>query len=478
MTFAEKAAQYGFEACVPFTLRQCVRSLADDAKYTARRAKLVAEGLTDHPNLFVEREDYYVPRHHVFAKARFRMCPLPPEIEQGILYPGHRFSPFCHPQMAVDEFTVVDDREDPVTYRTVESELDEIAVYHTLMPMSHVPFLMPEDGARPPQVWLNALDLADWYGRHDFQEGDTVICTVLDLSNGIYQIEYASLQDMQDEFAQVRRSEIATEEAIAELIAAPDPNMLIETQLFHAYARTDRSVLQNPGRHLGAVLSESERITWTNDGSYCYLHGTDIDPHQEILKQAATEDRSPKGKGNTVGSILDDLGIAVSVEELKAMIRDAVSEVRGGGREAESRARHTVFDTVFPHGVEHFVDARQATAFLMDFDKLWTKTARQEEQRPTRLPLARLRRLALEVKGDVRDFLRDLDAAEIDVPDLPAADMISLSQIDTMLNDLLLAMETDPEAAQSASALVQHMSEMQESVRDLTDSVRAKLGLI
>ena len=478
MTFAEKATQYGFEACVPFTLRQCVRSLSKDGKHTSRRATLVAEGLADHPNLCQEREDYYVPRHHLFAKARFRMCPLLPEIEQGILYPGHRFSPFCHPQTAVDEFTVVDDRQDPITYRAVESELDEVAVYHTLMPMSHVPFLVPEEGTRPPQVWLNALDLTDWYSRHDFQEGDTIIGTVLDLSNGIYQIKYASLQDMQDQFAQVRRSDIAIEEAIVELITTPDPNTLIETQLFYAYARADRSILQSPSRHLGAILSESERITWTNDGSYCYLHGVDIDPHQEILRQAATEDRFPKGKGNTVAAILDDLGIAVSEEELKAMIRDAVSEARGGGKEAESRARHAVFDAVFPHGVDHFVDARQATAFLVDFDKLWTKIARQEKQQPTLLPLARLRRLALEVKGEVREFLRELDAAEIEVTDLPASDMINLSQIDTMLNDLLVAMETDPEAAQSASSLIEHMSEMQESVRDLTDSVRAKLGLI
>lgn len=502
MSFAEDAITYAYEATRPFTLKQCVRDIASDGKYTERRADLVVGGLADHPNLFedckytkraadlvaeglaedpslFEKEPlHYVPRHHLFADARFRVCPLAAELQEGVLYPGHRFIPFCHPDAPIDELTLLDADDDPIVYKVVEASVEDVVIYHNLIPLSKIPFLVPDEESAPlSRVWLNALDLAAWYAKHGFQEGDAILITVLDLNQGIYRIEHSPLEDIQRNFSEIRRSDVALEEALLRVIEESTPDALIETQLFHAHAQADPRILQNPGNHIGAVLSNSEGLTWTNDGHVCCLHAPGASPQDGLLMQAIDDLPVPTGKGKSVAAIIEDLGIATSITEIRAMIRQAATRTKGQGNAAQTQARHEVLDELFPYGAAHFVNRKQADAFFRDFDRLWDKVAREESRHPSPLPLARLRGLVLAAKADIRRLLRDIDGAKVQITDLPGEEMIALSEIDTMLTGFLDAIEVDASACEPDSDLFRQISALQDEVRGFVSEIRQHLGL-
>lgn len=482
MTFAEDAIAYGFRSTQPFDLKQCVSDVAKDGKYTSRRDTLVAEGLDGHPNLVKDGEGRFVPRHSLFANARFRICPLEPEIDHGILWPGHRFVPFCLPGAPADESTVLDADGEPFGYQVVETTLADVAVYHSLIPLGQVPFLVPEGDESPPplplpHIWLRALDMAEWYSKHDFDEGDSIIVTVLNVNSGIYRVEYSPLEDLQRDFAQIRRSDVAIEQALLEVLAEPVPQTMIDTQLFHAYARVEPEVLRSPGRHLGAMLTSSESLTWTNDGYACYIHRPEVDPHEEILQSAAEVQHSPTGRGRNVHEVLEDLGVAVVEPELRAMIRDATMDLPLDDEEAHAAAQDMILDQLLPLGPSSLVSPEQEETFYADFVKLWASEAEHESRSPAPLPVAQLRSQILGIKTEVRGLLRELDSCGVQIDELPAREMVTLSQIDTMLTGLLQAMQSDPNAVSAAQDMLSEAMDIQGSVRAIIDAVREALDL-
>ena len=46
-------------------------------------------------------KELYVPRSYFFKNTQFLIKPTLEEINEGILYPGHRFIPFCHWEILV-----------------------------------------------------------------------------------------------------------------------------------------------------------------------------------------------------------------------------------------------------------------------------------------------------------------------------------------------------------------------------------------
>ena len=362
MSFAKDAISYAYEATRPFSLKQCVCDIAPDGKYTERRAKLAAGALVGHPNVYGDRSKRYVPRHSLFAGARFRVCPRLAEIDDGILYPGHRFIPFCHPNMPIDELTLLDQRGEPIVYRVVDAAIDDVRTYHSLMCLPDIPFLVPDEENAPlERAWLHALDMATWYAKHEFQEGDTIVVTVEDLNQGIYGIEHEPFEEFQRHFAEVRRSDAALEDALLSVVEHASANATVETQLFHAYAQVDPWTLLHPGRHIGAVLEGNDKLVLTNDGHVCYLHAPDADPYARVLEEAADATPEPTGKGKSVAAIINDLGISAAMPEIRAMMREAVADTKGRGADARDKARDEVLADLFPYGPDSFVTVRTGT---------------------------------------------------------------------------------------------------------------------
>ncbi len=479
MSYAEDASGFAFDATAPFTIEECVRAIAKDGEYNARRASNAKRGLEEHPNLYQLDDLRYAPRCHFFNNAQFRILPQPEEIEQGVLYPGHRFIPFAHPLAVPDTFEVIDEASQAIRYRPIVNTLDEIAIYHSLIPLAQIPVLdvLSEEDVMPPTVKLKVLDMADWYERHGFREGDSIIATVLDLHDGRYQFRYSPLADMESDFMRIRRSDIALEEALVAVATECFAEIPLDTQVFHAFVIAGEDLLQSPGQHLGGILTSSENVEWTNDGYTCYLHPPGRDPHQSLIEQAARSHPMPTGKGNTVDAILEDVGIAVTMAEVRALIRTATSDWDADDADAEAEAKQDVLDDVLPHNWDSIMTPRQAIAFHESFDKLWIKTAKQERQHPTPLPLAHLRREVLDLQREIRNLLRDMDEASVDICDLPADRMVHLAQIDRMMADLLETMEDDADAAQFASSLSQQIVGLAANVQDIVDSVRVDMDL-
>ncbi len=473
MSYAEDAFNFAMKVRKPFSLAECVAAIAKDGKVTPRRMGLAEQGLEPHPNVYPLDEDTYAPRSHYFNGAKFRIAPRAEEIEQGVLFIGHRFIPFVHPEAPLDEIDVLDENGEPIPPRSWTGPVEEIGIYHSLLPLSRMPF---RDAKPLGHAELKVLDMASWYQRRQFAEGDTIVATVLDLDEGRYQIRYAPLSEMQQQIMRVRRSDVKLEEALAKEARLWVGDTDLDTQVFYAYVEAGQDVLQHPGRHLGGLLSDSRRVTWTNDGYIVCLHAPDADPHEQMLGRAAitlAEDR--RLDGTDIESILARLGSSVTLPEVRAMAYCAAADLRAGKLADEAAAKKHICSAVFPTAPGYSLPQPEHRLFIEQFEKLWREIVESERQRPTPLPVDHLRRSILTIQESIRAMLRRLDELQVELEDLPASEMVQLAHIDHMLAEILDSIETDKDAPKMATQMASELDQMAPAVHALIRHIETSL---
>ena len=79
-------------------------------------------------------DEIFVPRQLFFQDTLFKIVPTSDEIKQGLLYPGHRFYPFCLKDYFPSEIEITFSGE-KILCCVVESKIKDIYIYHSLLGM-------------------------------------------------------------------------------------------------------------------------------------------------------------------------------------------------------------------------------------------------------------------------------------------------------------------------------------------------------
>ena len=480
ITTGEAVAQYLVGEPEAFELDRCAEWVAAKMgkNVSASLRSTVKKSLEEDQQLLQLDDGRWLSRRVLFQGARFRILPTADELEQGILFMGHRFVPFRDVAVAPEDYSLLDADGAKAPWSTVEMSFVDARIYFAWLPDVELVATLSDDSPFPEDpehvMTFRVWDLSAWYNKTGFLQGDSVIVTVKDLGRARYSIERGSREQMQATFGRIRASDVALEEAILGLL---DRTWLfgdIETQLFHAYARVDPEVLQHPGQHIGGLLSGNARIEWQRQSGGCVLCRPGEDVMRKLIEQADERFRrtAHRGRLGSIDAILQDLGVSMSETMLKAMMRQEFAETGVVGVEG-------ILDEVTSGGggTFFFATAAQAAAFQTKVEQLGQRIIRQERKKPTAAAVAQVRNEALRLQFAVLDFLRDLDRRAVEPEQLPTEHMGALMDVQAALDGILDLCERERFAVKDADEMLKTLEEVGPLIVGRTGAVFAELGL-
>lgn len=457
----------------PFDMNE----LLDHLKFegVTRRSKTSSRviDILHESSLTLSRDDEtFFPRQSYFRGASFMVSLTPVEIEQKILIPGHRFLPFFSYGLKPWECTLNRSGGLPLTTKRVKMPLKDILVYYTLFDLTQLPLVLltdNEDNAEAFQkdnplvekVDITTYDLGQVDRELDLQNGDGLIMTVEDWGTGTFSFEKISRENREKDPAAVaawiEKLEKGFNQAFDDLGL---PASMDET-IAYAFFYAGGDLLSNPLLHLGGFLEKSKAvgITGFGDSTYLWRKG------EKIEDTAFFEYRSrlPRGDDDSLEAILNDLGLALSEEEVEAYIRDELFHRH------DDPAR--VANRIQKGSHVEFSNRKQEKAFFTFLSELWEEVEESynyfADQRS-----GELRRRALQIFDSYLEWLRGLDDRGLVPEELPSKAAILVSQHAGKLSGLLDALnQTENISEQEYLEVLETLDRLQASLQESMQAV-------
>ncbi|MBO5763303.1 MAG: hypothetical protein J6R85_05475 [Lentisphaeria bacterium] len=443
----------------------------------------------------------YTGRAEFFTGGYFLITPDGNEIEQGILYPGHRFSAVLSPDIfpADVRFREKGHRKCCVS-RTITGTLSEIFHYHLLLGSEQVfDYLIAEhpdnvvlrQNPGPTQkVTLNVFDLAEFYRKNDFTEGDALLCRVNDWREGVVTFSYLSGKDRKARAESAWCNDFT--DALEEIIRRFEDYLDIPEQLAWGYFQGGKTLLDEPGASIDELIRMTERIEitfaaghtvlalqqdepeepeedafWDGgedhddcDDEHCSCHHHD-DLQQEVL-------RISKGETENFGKVLSDIGLCLTPIEVDSYILDCCFY-----RELEFDG---FFDRCFGRDQLEFADEAQQAVFLNAVEERWESLSGNYDRVPDELK-APLRSAILEVLDSRIAFYNELRNAGTDPKSLPEEAFRKLITIGVYLDEVLRILNAPGHELEEseAAALEERIADLAEEQETLLNQLDVNL---
>ncbi len=403
-----------------------VDSVCDIDKDDEQTRKEVKALLKMCPTLFLSENESYFPKNGYFKKVEFCAVPSRFEIKEGILFPGHRFAPFCEENIFQSEVVLIDaSTGKPVKMREISCEFRDAGQYHTLLGSEQMMDFFIADhpgnskvvscGNYSGTITLAVADMKKFYKSSSFSEGDALLFVVEDWRTGKFSFERISAEKRGKDakIDWIRRLEDALEKVFDEhsnYIEIPD-------QLANAFWN-DRSLLSSPAGSIDEFISLADKVQITVIGSQTVLTGVkefesdDVEAPQDVMISESATD--------SLEEILKDIGSPLKPIEIESFMLD---ELYNAGES---------FDAFFERCFDSasglaFADDAQEAAFMNFLEDLWE------------MRLERYNRFGDDRKGIVRaailgviservNWLNDLKDRTVDVKSVSKDKMKSLAE--------------------------------------------------
>jgi hypothetical protein len=382
-------------------------------------------------------------RASVFQGAQFILAPLPEELEQGFLVPGHRFIPFTridlHPTNCI--VSIADGTStSAIPWRAVTLSFSDAQIYFTLLGKERMAdyligdytdnrHALLEESEQNAQIILSALDLRDIKKQWNVKQGDAFRCTVTDWEKGCFTLEHAPagtwnaptitknwIQHLETILTQVNEEEMVV-------------NSIYE-QLARCYYQGGDLLLKNPPIHIGGFVATSNTFSIHPIlNSVCFFpRGTDVEA--VILAQMLNlNDIGPVGRLDTIEAITNDIGLSLDMDELKAIIHASLS--------AGACTPESIFDHVMGPREEYLTESdvqlnalKQHLSTLIDHERASFDPVKDKRRAP-------LRRKLLDMREKTINWLRECDAQGISPDEMPPDLTAQLGHISAMVSHIL-----------------------------------------
>lgn len=434
----------------------------------------IATLIIEDKRLFVG-ERRCVPRAHYFRGAKFRMMPTPAEVEEGILYPGHRFMPFLSPQIDPINATVVWN-DTIVPTRTATAPIMDILIYHSLSGFAAVLPNLPEkelakfgkalSAGKNPMITLPVFDMAEFYAAHDFQSGDTMILTVADWTQGRFRMEHCPQTERNQDFNQANRWCLELQANLTAVFDMYGPHLNANEQLALAFYLGDHRLKSKPEMHIGGFLGWSKVVGIAQAGMEACLWYKDENP-LEAFDLSSSKLQENTGSTESLDDILTDIGVSLCAGEIEAYMRDELYCGRRDLIEVTKRCFHS--------RMLEFYNEKQEKAFARFMTTMWTDVQRSYNRDDDRF-CGPVRSRLLRLTDTQIAWLRKLDARGQDVNSLPKQQFLELAQGFSLITSIVVALNdvvTTDEA--TVATLSSHIDQMEESLRQMLSDLDAEL---
>ncbi len=414
-----------------------------------------------------------------FNGFEFLVTPDDWEIAQGILFPGHRFTPFLSAEVFPSEITFRNGRTE-VPLKELTLPLGKVFRYHTLLGSDQVfDFLIAESAAnaklavsaRPGDpVTLGAFDLAEFYCKHGFSAGDALKCKVIDYEKGEVSFQYLSGERRA---AKARREFAdALDSALEQVIGRFEGYLDIGEQLSWAFYLGGET-LKSAAASMDEYLSDSPRAEIRADGDHAILSlRTTVASAGDDVPELPEGIGVSRGETSDVGAILKEVGSILTPVEVESFILDQCS--------LRDLNYENFYSRAFGHGELHFADAGQE-AVLMNFLEERFEYLTENYNRPDDEPKAPLRSRILDLV-DARQELFQFLAEREKEPDHETTHLLhhlaegalQLDEVLGMLNDP--GFTPSPEELEHLEDLIDRREDEQSEIMESIENIQPEDG--
>jgi len=230
----------------------------------------------------------------------------------------------------------------------------------------------------------------------------------------------------------------------------------------------ETSLMETPSMHIGGFLSWSRNVGIKKMGTGSILWRKDEDPDHELDLGDFQGDLINTGSTDSLDSILEDLGVSLCQSEIESYMRD---ELFKGNDKLDC-----VIDRCFKSRILEFYDERQNKAFKKYLQDLWKSIKHnynpfQDQQR------GEIRRRILQIIDKQLQWLRSLDKKNMLPGSLPGMEMITLAESSGMLNQMLIALESEASMPdkKELDTLIDTIDQLESTIQLLMDDVNDKI---
>ncbi len=459
-----------------FTLAEVLAGLPEEAvrDELAERVSRLLEA--DETLFWDESGERFAGRAEFFSGAEFLITPDELEIEAGILIPGHRFAPFVSAEVFPSEVVLTDEEKaGELPRRHYRGELETLFPYHMLLGSEQVfDFFIAEDAANQEAVsragsgkalTLHVFDMRNWYDEHAFSTGDALLCTVRDWSRGAVSCRFLSGEARRNGAIRDWCGRFAG--ALERVIDRFEQYFDIPEQLAWSFFE-DGALLRrgDQGASLDEFIRMTDRIEVGYDAGHTALARrsgeTDADEDGAVVPEGV---RVSRGMTDSLGGILQELGLAITPVEIDGFILDCCYY-----REFDFES---FFARCFGREPLPFADEAQEAVFRNYVEDRWEELT-GNYNRTDDEPKAELRSSILDLVETRLEFLNALRGAPDTASKLPEPEMRRLAELALYLDELLRLLNSPghtlaPEEADAMNETIAGVEETQDHLLEHLD---------
>ena len=419
---------------VPVTAGTVIRQLG--GRKTKALADRIDRTLTGDDRFFDDGKGNFTSRAAFFRNYEFVLTPDEWEIQEGILFPGHRFAAYVSPAVFPSETKLCGPDGKPFAAKQINVPVSQVFHYHLLLGSEQLfDFFTAESAAnanlsRRPQptdlVTLNVFDLADFYRKHKFTAGDALLCRVDDWCDGRVTAAFLPADDRKE--SDLKKWIAAYEKALDPVFDRFESYPEIPEQLAYA-CFTGAGELPEAGKSasLDEFVRRTNQVEINFDSDHTVLAKRQAEPadYPVELPEGVLLSRGETGE---IGSLLREIGSPLTPIEVDSYILDCCY------------ARELDFEEFFARAFGReklkFVDEGQQAVFYNyveeRFEELTETYNRVDDE-----PKAPLRSTILELVDDRLAFFDFLSSIDKSTSELSQDDLKELAALSMQLDEVL-----------------------------------------
>jgi len=340
-----------------------------------RLLNMVIEILTSEPGLFHDRlAENFVRRADFLRGGKFDLTPSAFEIKNGILFPGHRFAAYCSSQVFPSEIMFTEVGGAMCGWRNFKVALQEAISYHMLLGAEQMfDFLVADHGENAAvlersqgasgNVLITVADLAEFYRRNNFEDGDALEVTIIDWARGEFEFRHVSgeKRSAREKTQWIERFS----DSVEEVIETYGNYLEIPEQLAKAVYIGGEELLSRPAASIDEFYQQTDRIQigYVSGVTVLVMKKDDTDEEDAKDWDVPEEVMISHGQTDSLVHILKEAGAMLQPIEIETFIMDQLYH--------DYRDFESFFQRCFAGDSLSFADEAQEAVFMNFIEDLW-----------------------------------------------------------------------------------------------------------
>ena len=459
MDFARRATRTFSTADAARVLSGIVGASPSEDAELIRESEAIFEGDID---LFpTEDLEIFEPKNGFFNGASFLVTPSEYEIEKGILFPGHRFIPFCCTSVFPSEVSLACDKEQISQFEYKVTHADAV-MYHSLIGIYEmVDFFIAEHPSNAhaadskdaaAEMILTVFDMKKFYAEKSFKSGDALLVVIDNWADGIFSFSHLPLKER--DIKTKKEWVMKLETALADVFDRFGSYIEIPEQFAQAF-HIDKWLIDKPAASIDEFIHMTENVQITLLGSQTILAPAEGEnPPDEPEIDVPDNVFVSGGKTGSLEEILEDLGSPLKQVEVESYMLD---ELYNAGT-----SFNAFCERCFPTGTLSFADDAQEAIFMNYLEDIWERRGEiynrfDDDQKGL------VRAKVLEIVDERNQWLTGMKEDSID-PDLVKKKIEPLAETSVRLRKLLEMLNSEDYAIDDTE-----MQNILEAVEDMAD---------